>query len=73
MCHSTVKYRKVKSYKSLKSELHLPSKKTTLMLHAYIHTHTYIHTLHSMDPKLVNMTIGRGITHTITKTHIHYN
>jgi hypothetical protein len=30
-------------------------------------------TLHSMDPKLVRMTVGCGISHTITKTHIQYN
>jgi hypothetical protein len=30
-------------------------------------------TLHSMDPKLVKMTVGCGIRHTITKTHIQYN
>jgi hypothetical protein len=32
-------------------------------------SHTYIHTLHSMDPKLVKMTAGCGISHTIIKTH----
>jgi hypothetical protein len=29
-------------------------------------------TLHSLDPKLVKMTVGCGICHTITKTHIQY-
>jgi hypothetical protein len=29
-------------------------------------------TLHPMDPKLVRMTVGCGISHTITKTHIQY-
>jgi hypothetical protein len=33
------------------------------------HSLHYI-TLHSMDPKLVKMTVGCGISHTITKTHI---
>jgi hypothetical protein len=35
----------------------------------YIHIHTYI-TLHSMDPKLAKMTVGCGISHTVTKTHM---
>jgi hypothetical protein len=30
-------------------------------------------TLHYMDPELVKMTVGCGISHTITKTHIQYN
>jgi hypothetical protein len=34
--------------------------------------HTYI-TLHSMDPNLAEMTVGCGISHTITKTHTQYN
>jgi hypothetical protein len=29
-------------------------------------------TLHSLDPKLVKMTVGCGISHTDTKTHIQY-
>jgi hypothetical protein len=29
-------------------------------------------TLHSLDPELVKMTVGCGISHTITKTHIQY-
>jgi hypothetical protein len=30
-------------------------------------------TLHYIDPKLVKMTVGCGICHTITKAHIQYN
>jgi hypothetical protein len=30
-------------------------------------------TLHSLDPKLVKMTVGCGISHTNTKTHTRYN
>jgi hypothetical protein len=29
-------------------------------------------TLHSLDPKLVKMTVGCGTSHTNTKTHIQY-
>jgi hypothetical protein len=32
-----------------------------------------MHTLHTMDPKSVKMTVGYGINHTATKTHIPYN
>jgi hypothetical protein len=42
----------------------------TLKKQAYIHTYII---LHSMDPKLAKMTVGCGISHTITKTHIQYN
>jgi hypothetical protein len=28
-----------------------------------LHTYIHIHTLHSMDPELVNMTVGCGISH----------
>jgi hypothetical protein len=30
-------------------------------------------TLHSLDPRLARMTVGCGISHTNTKTHIQYN
>jgi carbohydrate-binding DOMON domain-containing protein len=47
-------------------------------MHARIHTHTHTHThtpthAHARtraDPKLVKMTAGCGISHTILKTHI---
>jgi hypothetical protein len=38
-----------------------------------IHTYIYVHALHSVDPKLVKMTVGYGISHTPTKIHIPYN
>jgi hypothetical protein len=37
-----------------------------------MYTHTYI-ILHSIDPKLVKMTVRYGISHTATKIHIPYN
>jgi hypothetical protein len=33
---------------------------------SYIHTYIHYITLHSMDPKLAKMTVGCGISHTIT-------
>jgi hypothetical protein len=47
--------------------LHLPH------LFSYTYTHTYIHTyitLHSMDSKLVKMTVEDGISHTATMTQL---
>jgi hypothetical protein len=34
---------------------------------------TFTFTLHSLDPRLIKMTVGCGISHTNTKTHIRYN
>jgi hypothetical protein len=44
----------------------------TLLVEYEVFTDMYI-TLHSMDPNLVKMTVGCGISHTINKTHIKYN
>jgi hypothetical protein len=33
----------------------------------------YTHTLHSLDPKLVKMTVGCGICHINTKTYVQFN
>jgi hypothetical protein len=40
----------------------------TVFTRALHYIHIYI-TLHSMDPKFAKMTVGCGISHTITKTH----
>jgi hypothetical protein len=46
--------------------------KITVLWDVTLHYIT-LHTLHSLDPKLVRMTVGCGISHTNTKTHIQYN
>jgi hypothetical protein len=42
-------------------------------IHQITHTLLCMHTLHSMDPKLVEVTVGCGTSHTTIRTHIQYS
>jgi hypothetical protein len=45
----------------------------SIHLNTHIADHYHYITLHSLDPRLVRMTVGCGISHTNTKAHIQYN